>query len=90
MEPTTGTTRTEGQRRTHGFRWLNRDLRHADVRLVEVLDGPGGILGRLVANIANAALGDDLDVGDLAVAGREVLPGLCLSDGGGQPLDEYP
>lgn len=78
------------QKRTHSFGWLNRYLRHAHVRPVEVLDGARGVLRRLVADIADAALGDELDVGDFAVAGREVLSRLCLSDGGGQPLDEYP
>lgn len=44
-------------------------LRHAYVRLVEVLDGLRGFLGRLEPDIADPPLGDHLDIGDLAVVG---------------------
>lgn len=48
---------------------LDRNLGHADIGSVEVLDGLGGIVGRLVADIANAALWYQLDVGDLSAFG---------------------
>jgi hypothetical protein len=68
---------------------FDRYLRHADVRLVEVLDSLGGYLGRLVAYIANSTLGDKLDISDFTVAGREVFAELGLGDTRGKSLDEY-
>ena len=42
---------------------LDEDLGHADEGLVVVLDGLGGVVVGLVAHIANAAVGKELDVG---------------------------
>ena len=45
---------------------------------------------RLVADKTNAALRDELDIGDFAALGREVSAELGLIDGRRQVLDENP
>ena len=59
---------------TYGLSCLDGNLRHANIRLVEVLDCLGGHIRGLVADIANATLGDQLDIGDFAAIGGEVFP----------------
>lgn len=73
---------------THGLRCLDSNLGHPNVRLVKVLYCLGGIIGRLVAHIANAALGDQLDIGNLATLGGEVFPKVSLGNVGWQALDK--
>lgn len=63
---------------------------HADKGLVQVLDSPRGIIMRLVTNKADAAVGDELDIGDLTALGRKVFAKLSLRDGWGKVLDEDP
>lgn len=81
---------TRGRQQTYWSSCLDLYLRHPDVGLVEVLDCLGGVLGSLVTDIANSALGDELDVGDLAVLGGEVRPDFGFSNTWGQPFDKYP
>lgn len=69
---------------------LNGDLGHTNVRLVEVLDCLGRIVRGLVADVANTSLRNQLDIGNLATLGGEVLPELGLGDVGWQTLDEDP
>jgi hypothetical protein len=52
---------------------------------VKVLDGIGGIVGRLVAHVTNTSLRDQLDVGNLSVVGGEVFAKLSLGEVGWQP-----
>lgn len=50
--------------RTYWSCWLGENFRHTDERLVEVLDGLGGIFWRPVPYVADAASREVLDVCD--------------------------
>lgn len=71
------------EQETYWARDLDVDPGHPDESLVEVLDGFGGILGRLVAHIANAAVREELDVCDGEFG--EVLAHVILGELGRQP-----
>lgn len=57
---------------------------------MEVLDRFFGLLRRPVADEANASLGNQLDVGDLAALGGEVVAEVGLGDAARKALDEQP
>ena len=61
--------------------------RHADEGLVEIFDRSGGLVGRLVPNIAYASMGDELAVGD-GVLGGEMLLEVILCQARRQTTDE--
>ena len=73
---------------THRPSRLDGDLRHANVRLVEVLDCLRGIIRCLVSHVTDASLGDQLHIGNLPTVGGEVFPEISLRDAGWQTLDE--
>lgn len=68
---------------------LDSDLGHTNVRPVEVLDCLVRVLWCLVAHIADASLGHQLDISDLATLRGEVLPKVSLCDVGWQAPNEY-
>lgn len=68
---------------------LDTDFGHANEGLVKVLHSLLSILGRLVPDIPNAPMRDQLRVCD-GLLGGEVLPELLLRDRGRQTLDEDP
>lgn len=84
-----GEARRDRLRKTYWSGRFDRDLRHANIRLVEVLDSLGGDFGRLVADIANPSLGDQLDVGDFAVVCGKVFAEIRLCDVGRKTPDKY-
>ena len=71
------------------FGQVDADPGHANKGPVEVLDGRCCILMRLVTNKADAAVGNELDISDLATLGREVFAELSLGNRGRQVLDEH-
>lgn len=75
--------------KTYSSCHLDTDLGHANEGLVKVLHGLLGILGRLVPDISNAPMRDQLRVCD-SLLGGEVFPELLLRDRGRQTLDENP
>ena len=74
--------------KTHGSGRFDSNLRHADVCPVEVFDGLGCFIGRLVADISDPPLRDQLNVGNLSVLRGEVLSKLGLRETGWQTRDE--
>jgi hypothetical protein len=66
---------------------LSEYLRHANERFVEVLDCLGSILWGLVADIANAASGEVLDIRDGELG--EVLAHVILRELRRQTTNEY-
>jgi hypothetical protein len=66
---------------------LGVDLGEVDEGLVEVLDGLGGVFGRLVSDIAYAPMGEEFDVG-YGILGK-VLAHIVLGESRWQSAHEY-
>lgn len=77
-------------RRSHRSGHFYRNPRHADVRPIEKFDSLCCVFLRLESDIANAPLGDQLDIRDLFALGGKVLAKVRLGDVGRQIFDEYP
>ncbi len=75
-------------RGNYRFRKVDCDPGHANKRAVEVLDGPCSILMRLVTNKTDAAVGDQLDIGDFAPLSRKVFAKIGFGDVGREVVDE--
>jgi hypothetical protein len=75
---------------THAYRSRNLsiDLGEVDKGLVKVFDSLGSIFGRLVADIAYAAMRKESDVGDGEFA--KVLAHVVFGEPRGQAAHEYP
>lgn len=70
-----------GSKCPYRFGQIDADPGHANKGLVEVLYGFDCIFMRLVTNKPDAAVGDELDIGDLSSLKREVFAKVSLGDG---------